>query len=114
MNNTVFVKKPGDVFRKEEFPASDKQLEWLQEKVGGYIETIPFMDSNSILLVCNEEGKLQGLEPNCCINGDMIVGTIVLVSFNEEGDMLPLTPEQETYIRETVPVKCRPRWFGDE
>ena len=42
----------------------DGSLESMQKLVGGYIEAIyPFEDSE-ICLVCNEEGKLEGLPLN--------------------------------------------------
>lgn len=57
----------------------DGSLESMQEIVGGYIECLrPW--GNNICLICNEEGKIQGLKPNRSItykNGarDIIAGT---------------------------------------
>ena len=69
------------------------ELECLQEIVGGYIEPIyPFEDD--VALVCNEEGKLNGLPQNRALisneNGDImdiIRGTFFLVyaPFEEDG-----------------------------
>lgn len=39
-------------------------LRSMQEIVGGYIEAVYPFDDEEIALVCNEEGKLEGLIPN--------------------------------------------------
>ena len=39
-------------------------LESMQAVVGGYIEAVYPFDDPEIALVCNEEGKLEGLMPN--------------------------------------------------
>lgn len=56
-------------------------LENLQKTVGGYIETITFED---FVIIVNEEGKLQGLEPNMLIGMDMLVGTIIVIGTKGE------------------------------
>lgn len=108
----VLVKKPGEPFKKALFPdpESGRQLKWLQEKVGGYIETVPIEPLNaSLLLICNEEGKLMGLEPNICLNGDIIMGTIVIVAYKGE-DMVHLTEEQYKIFK----AVCDKRWCPGE
>ena len=39
-------------------------LESMQKIVGGYIEAVYPFDDEEIALVCNEEGKINGLMPN--------------------------------------------------
>ena len=39
-------------------------LESMQAIVGGYIEAVYPFDDPDVALVCNEEGKLEGLTPN--------------------------------------------------
>ena len=39
-------------------------LESMQKIVGGYIEAVCPFDDEEIALVCNEEGKINGLMPN--------------------------------------------------
>lgn len=39
-------------------------LESMQRIVGGYIEAVYPFDDPDVALVCNEEGKLEGLTPN--------------------------------------------------
>ena len=67
----VLLFRPGEYARTVEI---DDTLEGMQEAVGGWIEEyMPFEDD--VAIVCNEEGKLQGLEFNRAI-------------FNDEGQLL--------------------------
>ena len=52
-------------------------LEALQQAVGGYIETVSFCED--ALVICNEEGRLQGLPYNCDFLGISFVGPILIV-----------------------------------
>lgn len=54
-------------------------LEALQEKVGGYIETVTIATDAAI--ICNEEGRLMGLPHNCVLLGVDFVGPILIVGF---------------------------------
>ena len=81
-NIRVVVKKAGE-------PAELKwivnELETYNKLVGGWIETFGLTDE--ILIVLNEEGKINGLEPNLVIpcHGGMteyIVGDVVFVSID--------------------------------
>jgi len=58
------------------------ELEDFQAIVGGYIETVPI--GESAVLVVNEEGKLRRMKPNFVYNGDLIVGTAIMVG--QSGD----------------------------
>lgn len=67
----------------------DSGLSSLQHEVGGYIEaTYPYEDL--VGLICNEEGKLEGLPLNRAIyneNGEMadiIAGTFLIVGLSED------------------------------
>jgi len=53
----------------------------LQEIVGGYIEVLPI--TQEILMICNEEGKLEGLPYNFTLGNDYIVGTVFFIGNNE-------------------------------
>jgi hypothetical protein len=74
------------------------QLEWLQEKIGGYIECLSFSEplvyngKTYLGMMLNEEGKLQNLPVNkvatsIAVKGglryDFIVGNVVLFSEGE-------------------------------
>lgn len=52
-------------------------LKALQEAVGGYIETVTVAED--LCLLCNEEGRILGLEPNCTILGVDFVGPVLAV-----------------------------------
>lgn len=67
-------------------------LDTLHKLVGGYIEVVR-MESD-ILMICNEEGKINGLPPNFSTGYDVIVGTVVFVSFDGEEDFMDLSEWQ--------------------
>lgn len=88
-----------DFERKPKVVKIEKSLEAYQNAVGGYIEVVyPFSDSVGI--VCNEEGKSLGLPPNRALymdgalrdHGelyDVIFGKFLIVGLTEEdfGDL---------------------------
>ena len=67
-------------------------LEAYQGFVGGYIETVPLDGVPGALIICNEEGKLQGLRENVLNGGDVIVGPIVVARVSGE-DFASLTED---------------------
>ena len=81
-------------------------LKVLQYLVGGYITTYPL--GNEMLLICNEEGLLQGLEPNIDIiqggYSQTIVGDIVIVKKGEE-DFESLEDKHIELLRKNELVK---------
>ncbi|MBR3035755.1 MAG: DUF3846 domain-containing protein [Lachnospiraceae bacterium] len=84
--NTPYVKEIGEA------------LEDLQREVGGHIEVVyPFEDEAAI--ICNEEGKLDGLELNRALRDDdgkpydVIAGTFLIAGLTEDS-FGSLAPEQ--------------------
>jgi hypothetical protein len=77
---TAIYKAPGEQPEIIEIPNT---LEALQEKVGGYIETVPFAPDACI--ICNEEGRLMGLPNNCWLLGVHFVGPILIVGVDGDG-----------------------------
>ena len=77
------------------------KLDNLQEAVSdgedsvGLIEIIPLTDTASLL--CNEEGKLIGLEPNRRIGYDVICGTFYVVGEDREGNLASLSAKDMNY-----------------
>ena len=67
------------------------QLEDLQETVGGMIEVIG--NGDGTLLVCNEEGKLLGMEGNRRIPGDVLAGPFFVVG--DAGETFRSLTEEE-------------------
>lgn len=62
----VLLVKPGEIAKQVELGGS---LEDMQQAVGGYIESyMPFEDE--VALVCNDEGKMNGLPLNRGIKDD--------------------------------------------
>lgn len=68
-------------------------LEYMQKVVGGYIEIVPLQDGR--LLVCNEEGKIQGLPENKHATmiweesygkTDIIMGNVIITNEKELDD----------------------------
>lgn len=67
----------------------DESLETLQKAVGGYIECVyPWEDSAA--LICNEEGKINGLALNRAVREgdavtDIIAGTFIVAGLDGDG-----------------------------
>lgn len=73
MKIKVIIKKPEDEFGR--LVEVENELEVFQNIVGGYIETTGY---KNLVIICNEEGKLRGLQPNVVLGRDMLVGTIIV------------------------------------
>ena len=82
----VIIKRPCDQFGEE--ATIPNTLKALQEAVGGYIETVTL--DNGLVLICNEEGKLRGMQHNIFYGGHDFVGTIVMTG--HDGDELTSFP----------------------
>ena len=101
-NIKVLVVKPEQVPAIAEY---EDRLETWQQLVGGYIELFyPFEEDVAIL--CNEEGKINGLPLNRAIkddNGeilDIIAGTFAVVGLDDEDGFRSLTDEElEKYTK---------------
>ncbi len=74
----IIVKKVGEMPEIKEIKGT---LEELQNIVGGYIESFPIAEN--IVCICNEEGKLMGLNENFIFNCDSIVGDVFFCSVGE-------------------------------
>lgn len=73
-------------------------LKNLQRTVGGYIETFTIPSgTGTMVVICNEEGRLRGLPYNCTIFGREFVGDIIVTGADlETGEFidLPCTYQQ--------------------
>ena len=95
----VVLCEPG---KKARIATISNTLPSLQQIIGGYIEAVyPFDDP--VAIICNEEGKINGLELNRALRDesgrifDILAGTFLVVGLGEE-DFASLTPEyQEKY-----------------
>ena len=99
MNLEVVAVMPGCKPERITIPHT---LEAMQEKVGGYIQAIyPYEDP--VAIICNEEGKLTGMQPCRAIRDldsneiiDIICGPFFICGLGEE-DFCSLTEEQLTH-----------------
>lgn len=86
----VIIKRPDEEFGH--VTNISPSLKNLQKTVGGYIEcvTLGLYEWGNIHIICNEEGRLDGLEYNCEVCGIDFVGTIIVAAANEEGELIDL------------------------
>ena len=73
----------------------ENSLEALQEFVGGYIEHVQIRPG--LGLICNEEGRINGMHFNCQVKGFFIFGDFLLLGsepFEEEFDDVPITAQE--------------------
>lgn len=96
----VVAVRPGQYAQIEEL---DEGLESMQEFVGGYIEAVyPFEDE--VALVCNEEGKLNGMKPCRALwneNGeviDIVFGPFFICGLSEENFSSLDEEQQKKYL----------------
>lgn len=79
------------------------ELDALQKAVSigstyqGLIEIVPL--ENNVCLLCNEEGKLIGLEGNRRVGGDIITGVFYIVGENKNGELTSLPQEKMEYYK---------------
>lgn len=69
----------------------ENTLQAFQDFVGGYIETITIADD--LCIVCNEDGRLMNLPPNCTICGVAFVGNIMIVK-TDGAEFTDMTDEE--------------------
>jgi hypothetical protein len=99
--NPALTRKPDNLLRvvglEPGKPACEAEitdsLRSFQQAVGGHIEVFCPFDDNAVI-VCNEEGKIHGLPSNRTVHGEPMVGNLVIVGDNGEGEFCSLTDEQ--------------------
>ena len=83
-------------------------LKSLQELVGGYIEYCYMPNHEDVVIICNEEGKINGMGPNRDIGHDIIFGPFFIVGDNPDiGENISLTDEQiskwtKTFVKSSI------------
>ena len=82
--------EPGQAPYEKEIPNT---LESIQAEVGGGLFQ-PLYVGEGIVLCCNEEGKLNGMEPNRRLGDDIVCGPFFLVGDSESGEFVSLTDDQ--------------------
>lgn len=95
MNNkiTAIIKYP---YKKPQTIELEKGLKALQDIVGGMITAADLPNFEDVYGFANDEGLFIGLDPNIYRPEykDALVGPLVFVGANNEGDSISLTPEQ--------------------
>ena len=101
-------------------------LDSLQKAVsiGAYYQgLIEFVSlGNGDCIMCNEEGKLIGLDGNRCLGDDILVGVFYIMSENEDGELISLSEkkikrytelfwEPETFDRTDIEATVYSRFF---
>lgn len=82
----------------------ENTLESKQKLVSGLIECVNY--DNDKVLICNEEGKINGLYPNIVIPGDVINGNLFIAGDDyENADFKSLTQEQIEDIKRDLMSK---------
>ena len=91
---TVLKVEPGKAPEQITIPNT---MEAAREIVGGRIEIV---DYQGACLVCNEEGKLQGLKPNRRAGQDVITGTFFVANSDLEGRLYSLSQEDLAHFQQ--------------
>lgn len=99
----IVLKKVGE---EPEVVNIENTLEAKQKLVDGWIEVVSVTED--ILLICNEEGKLDNLAPNLIFDYDYIAGDCFFVGDDyENADFKSLTDKQIEEVKEI----CEKRKF---
>ena len=90
-NIRVLVVEPNKLPKEEIIP---NRLRDKQKIVDGLIEYAYLEEDRDVVIICNEEGKINGSEPNRYIGHDVLFGTFIIVGDNDTGEDRSLTDEQ--------------------
>lgn len=89
------LKEPKTVTLKTDLDSLQKAVS-IGADYQGLIEIITIDDG--VCILCNEEGKLMGLEGNRSVGNDIIAGVFYVVGENNDGELISLTEGQmQTY-----------------
>lgn len=73
----------------------------LQKQVDGYIEYFYMPNIEDAVIICNEEGKINGMGPNREVGRDIIFGPFLIVGDDANiGENTSLTDEQITKFKD--------------
>lgn len=120
---TVLMVEPG---KHPKVTTLKDDLDSLQKAVSigadyqGLIEFVSL--GNGDCIMCNEEGKLIGLDGNRRLGNDILVGVFYIMSENEDGELLSLSEkkikrytelfwEPETFDRSDIEATMTCRFF---
>ena len=92
----VIIKKPQE---KAEVTEIKNEYKELTKIVGGFIECVDI--GKGVDMVCNEEGKLNGMDANLNFPYDVIVGPVFFCS-TKDGDFISLNDEQIKFVNDMI------------
>lgn len=91
-NIKVLIVEPNKLPYEKTIP---NRLKDKQTIVDGYIEYVRLLEDDNVVLICNEEGKINGSECNRYIGYDIIFGTFIIVGESaNDGEDRSLTDRQ--------------------
>ena len=91
-NIKVLVVEPNKLPYEKTIP---NKLKEKQSIVDGYIEYVRLLEDEDVVLICNEEGKINGSDYNRDIGYDIVFGTFIIVGESaNDGEDRSLTDEQ--------------------
>lgn len=79
----AIIKRPDEAYGHVTWISNT--LENLQRNVGGYIEPIAL--TKNLVIICNEEGKINGLQPNFIVGSrlhEVICGDVIVCGVDGE------------------------------
>lgn len=90
----------------------ENTLSSLQEVVKGYIEYTYMNGIEDVTIICNEEGKINGMGPNRDIGNDIVFGPFLIVGDDPNiGENLSLTDDQINKFMEMFNEKSIERTY---
>ena len=98
----VIIKRPDE--KAGHVTNISASLKNLQKTVEGNIETVVVGENPKVIMICNEEGKIQKLQKNFRMGGeiffDIIRGTVIICGESEDGEGFADVPiDFETWKR---------------
>ena len=108
------LKKPG---KNPEVVDIENTLNGIRSAVGGYFQAVVFSEEENIIMLCDEEGKLNGLDYNFSMRGkdsriiDDVVGNVLFVSAGDE-DFRELNKKQIQYLMDCFRLRAEEWHFG--
>lgn len=96
----AFVKRPDERFGHSTWISNS--LEALQKTVDGYIETVTI--EHGLVVICNEEGRINGMKPNVNFCGIDFYGPIAVVG-QRGAEFADVPIMWSTYLTLIRPVK---------
>ena len=124
MKQVIEIKADGEVLSRT-MPGGDvsSELHWLQQAVGGHIETVSALNlqESGIVMILDEDGKIKRKPFNSLAtllykygDSDPVVGDVILVKADEEKEDL-VGFEDEVFFRlmdEILQVRMHARFYA--